>query len=417
MEKEFACKNEPVRGEQSPSRGPSLQQELEIARRIQSAMIPHVLPAVEGVEMAAVHMPCGQIGGDLYDIIQVADDLIAFVMFDVAGHGISSALIASMAKISFSNHIRAVHSPRSVVERVNAEMIQNLSVDFFLTAFVAFLDLHNNKLTYCNAGHPYPIVYHSTQGQRKALTTAGLFVGLFEHGMYEEACLYLSPGDWLLIFSDGVYGLFDGVNEKVQRQAFENQVIPALVKSTPAQILEQLRARQDSIVKRLGSADDDISAIAVEVLTQSRRNQIKEELGFRAEDPVYIQHITYFEEMDRAAAVILSEMDQFGYRDDSIRKMKIALTELLANAIYHGNSRDNTKKVTIGHVVNREKTTVSILDQGQGYRIEDVPDPTLPENLVKDCGRGLYIVRNYVDQFVLNPKGNCATITKLHTPE
>ena len=137
--------------------------------------------------------------------------------------------------------------------------------------------------------------------------------------------------------------------------------------------------------------------LAIEFLTQSRKNLIKEKLGFRENDPVYLQYISYFEEMDKATSVILSAMDSLGYPDESIRKMKIILTELFANAIYHGNKGDHSKKVTVGHAIDKNKVTISIMDEGDGFDPSKIPDPTLPENLVKDCGRGIFIVRSYAD--------------------
>jgi serine/threonine-protein kinase RsbW len=157
---------------------------------------------------------------------------------------------------------------------------------------------------------------------------------------------------------------------------------------------------------------DDIVAIAIEFLTQSRKNQIKGKLGFTEDEPVYLQFISYFEEMDRAAAIILSAMDSLGYPDDSIRKMKIILTELFANAIYHGNNEDHSKKVTVGHSINKKKVVVSIMDEGQGFDPDAIPDPTLTENLIKDCGRGLFIARSYVDKIYFNEAGNRVTVVK-----
>jgi serine/threonine-protein kinase RsbW len=157
-----------------------------------------------------------------------------------------------------------------------------------------------------------------------------------------------------------------------------------------------------------------VTAIAIEFLTQSRKNQIKEKLGFKSDDPVYLQFISYFEEMDKAAAVILSSMDSLGYPDENIRKMKIILTELFANAIYHGNVGNHSKKVTVGHIINKKKVVVSIMDEGKGFDPATIPDPTLPENLVKDCGRGLFIVRSYVDKLEFNGAGTRVTVVKNH---
>jgi serine/threonine-protein kinase RsbW len=164
--------------------------------------------------------------------------------------------------------------------------------------------------------------------------------------------------------------------------------------------------------EKFDSRSGEYAGMMLEILGHSRRNRLKEELGFDMNDPVYIQVISYFEEIDRTSAVILRDMDELGYPDESIRKMKVVLTELLANAIYHGNKKDYTKKITIGHVTTKENTKVSVMDEGEGFDINRLPDPTLPENLEKDCGRGVFIVRNYADAIATNDKGNRITICK-----
>ena len=389
------------------------EDDLAIARRIQAAMIPQRLPDIDGIEMASLYLPCDAIGGDLYDMVQISEDLLAFFIFDVAGHGIPSALISAMAKVSFSNHIRQVHSPRVVVERVNLEMIQNVSTNYFLTTFVAFLDLHNNKLTYCNAGHTSPLLYHSKDNLLVSLQSSGTFLGVFPQNVYEEKSVFLNPGDWLLLFTDGLYGIFNAENELVGNALLEKEFVKVVKKKSATTVIESFRKRYDEALLHYPQ-EDDISCVAIEILTQSRKNQIKEKLGFAADAPVYLQTICYFEEMDKVTAVILSSMDAFGYSDDLIRKMKITLTELLANAIYHGNQKDHTKKVTIGHLIDNKQVSVAIMDEGEGFVPANVPDPTLPENLIKGRGRGLYIVRNYVDAMEHNNKGNLVKISKLH---
>jgi serine/threonine-protein kinase RsbW len=116
--------------------------------------------------------------------------------------------------------------------------------------------------------------------------------------------------------------------------------------------------------------------------------------------------------MDKVTATILKSMDSQGYADDTIRKMKITLTELLVNALDHGNNKEPTRKVTVGHVVDNHQAKIAIMDEGGGFSPDTVPDPTLPENLIKDSGRGLFIVRCYVDDISFNEKGNRVTIVK-----
>jgi serine/threonine-protein kinase RsbW len=297
------------------------------------------------------------------------------------------------------------------MERVNEQMIKNTSAECYLTAVVAFLDLHDNKLTYCNAGHAYPILYKNSERSLMPLVSTGMFVGVMESAFYEENSVYCNPGDRLFLFTDGIYRMFAAENELESRRMLEKEILRRIDLLSPREFIDELGKRH-----RRGNQgaepDDDIAAIAIEFLTLSRTIQIKEKLGFERDDPVYLQFINYFEEMDRAVAVILGAMDSLGYPDEGIRKMKIVLTELLANAIDHGNRNDHSKKVTIGHIVTRKNAIISILDEGDGFDPASVPDPTLPENVVKDCGRGLYIVNKYVDSVAFNSKGNRVTVTK-----
>lgn len=386
------------------------QDERAIALRTLETMIPQALPNVEGLEMSALYRPSPGIGGDLYDVQRVSDELIVFVIFDVAARGVSAALMAAMAKVSFANHVRLSASPRAVIARVNEEMTAYLTSPFFLTAFVGFLDLHDNRLTFCNAGHSAQVLFRGKEQVCETLSPSGTLMGVFNHEAYDERSVFLHQGDWLVLHTKGVYALFGGGSEKERRESFMSGIVDAIGKNSPPGFTGWI----DCLLQAAhpGMESGDVAVIAVNAQTQSRRFQLKELLGFVVDDPVYLQHINYFEEMDAATAVILRSMDNQGYADDVIRKMKITLTELLVNALDHGNNRDPSKRVAIGHIVDNHKTVISIMDEGPGFEPAVVPDPTLPENLVKDSGRGLFIVRCYVDEVAFNDKANRITITK-----
>jgi anti-sigma regulatory factor (Ser/Thr protein kinase) len=388
----------------------SREADLQIARKIQAAMIPRSLPVIEGLELNSVYLPCGAVGGDLFDVIQLSRDVLAFFIFDVTGFGVSSALISAMAKVCFINHIKPDVSPRAVIERVNLEMIRDISADFYITAFLGYLDLHDNRLTYCNAGHAYPLIYHKNDQTTLPLRTQGTFIGVFENGFFEEQQVHIGTGDSLILVTDGIYRIFSE-NLHEGRLLFEQTVRDTLASSQPVAFLDIVKNRFTQLSQN-GAMEDDVTAVIAEILTQSRKNQIKEKLGFKPDDPVYLQYVNYYEEIDRTIAIILSSMDAFGYPDDHIRKMKVVLSELLVNAILHGNKRDFSKTVTIGHIVDKKAAIISILDEGNGFDPAKVPDPTLPENLARDCGRGLYIAYHYVDQISFSEKGNRVTVVK-----
>jgi len=384
--------------------------DLVIARKIQAAMIPRSFPAVEGLEINSVYLPCCAVGGDLFDCIQISDDILAFLIFDVTGFGISSALISAMAKVCFMHHINLGVSPRAVISRVNSEIIGNINADFYLTAFLCYLNLHDNKLSFCNAGHAYPLIYRKKEGKCISLKTQGTFIGVFKDTFFDEQYEYLNPGDTLFMFTDGVYRLFSDDYNK-GREMFEAELTGHLSTQSPKEFQTFIEEKN----KKSGYMEDDITIMSVEVQTQSRKNQIKEKLGFSAEAPVYLQIFSYFEEIDKAISVILASMDSYGFPDESIRKMKIALTELLVNAISHGNKKDFSKKVVMGHIIDKKQITISIMDEGNGFNPDSVPDPTTPENLSKNCGRGLFIVKHYVDTVAFNDKGNRVTVTRYHS--
>ncbi|HEX3018700.1 MAG TPA: SpoIIE family protein phosphatase [Chitinispirillaceae bacterium] len=385
--------------------------DLLVAGKVHAAMIPEILPVAEELEIRSFYAPCKRIGGDLFDVVQISENIIAFMVIDVAGYGVQAALMSATAKISFSTYMKAGFSPGAAVEQVNAD-IRRLSLNCFITAFLGYLDLHDNKLTYCNAGHPYPVIYRRSQNSIEMLKTQGTLVGVLEDGFFEERFVYLNPGDCLLMFTDGVYHCFSD-NEFPERCALEKSITETLYKGTPDEFIGKIRSKCIN-EKDENRFEDDITALAVEILTLSRKNQIKEKLGFSMDDPVYLQFLRYYEDMDRAIAVILSNMDSCGYTDDAIRKMKISLTELLVNAILHGNKKDYSKKVIMGHIVDKSSAIISIMDEGSGFDPATVPDPTLPDNLVKDCGRGLFIVRHYVDNMIFNDNGNRVTVIKYH---
>ena len=100
-----------------------------------------------------------------------------------------------------------------------------------------------------------------------------------------------------------------------------------------------------------------------------------------------------------------SEKDIFGIR--------LALEEALVNAIKHGNQMDRSKQVRISYSVGPDRFEVHITDEGPGFDPEDVPDPTAVENLERPCGRGLMLMRHYMNEVSFNGRGNCVRMAKV----
>ena len=101
------------------------------------------------------------------------------------------------------------------------------------------------------------------------------------------------------------------------------------------------------------------------------------------------------------------------FTEHEIFSVKLALEEALVNAIKHGNQLDRSKKVHIAYSIKPERFDISITDEGPGFDPADVPDPTAVENLERPCGRGLMLMRYYMNEVSFNPTGNSVFMIKL----
>lgn len=118
------------------------------------------------------------------------------------------------------------------------------------------------------------------------------------------------------------------------------------------------------------------------------------------------------EEVSRAEEAILQTIAEHGFSESDGFAIKLALEEALANAIKHGNAGDPDKHVTLEFCIEEDQVRISISDEGGGFDPEQVPDPTLDENLTKPYGRGVMLMRTYMDEVSYNASGNCVTMVK-----
>ena len=178
-----------------------MEQEMRIAADIQQALLPKGGRIGEFFRLAAASLPCRSIGGDFYDYVDLPGGGFGFALGDVAGKGPPAALLSAMMQGIFAAQAAASDTPRQTIARVNLALYRRGIESRFVTLMYGTLE-PDGRLTYCNAGHNPPLVIGKS-GVRK-LETGGPIVGLFEDATFEEETVSLSPGDWLVVFSDGV---------------------------------------------------------------------------------------------------------------------------------------------------------------------------------------------------------------------
>ncbi len=178
-----------------------LEQEMRIAAEIQSALLPKTAVTKGFVDAAAATIPCRSIGGDFFDYADHATGGFAFTLGDVAGKGPPAALLSALLQGMFSIEAQGADTPKHVVSRVNGALFRRGIESRFATLFFGVIGT-SGEMRYCNAGHNPPFVISSTTVQR--LEDGGPVVGLLPGVPFSEGVVQLSPGDQIVIFSDGV---------------------------------------------------------------------------------------------------------------------------------------------------------------------------------------------------------------------
>jgi phosphoserine phosphatase RsbU/P len=194
-----------------------LQSELEIAREVQGQLFPKDVADLKTLQVTGVCNAARVVSGDYYDFIRLADSRMAFAIGDVAGKGISAALlmaaIQSTMRIQLTSELPAVaaagnggsrprFSTAAMVSRLNKQLYANTAPEKFATFYFGLYEEETNMLTYTNAGHLPPILLHNSGAE--LLQVTGTVVGAFPSSRYGEQQLQLSSGDVLVAYTDGI---------------------------------------------------------------------------------------------------------------------------------------------------------------------------------------------------------------------
>jgi sigma-B regulation protein RsbU (phosphoserine phosphatase) len=238
-----------------------LQSELEIAREVQSQLYPREAPHMKTLSVCAVCHPARMVSGDYYDYFAAGDSQIALTVADVAGKGISAALLMAAIQSSLHTDLRAASTERlssaRVVETLNKQIHASTSPEKYATLCLGLYDDATGVLTYTNAGHLPPVLIR--QGKAHRLEVSGTVVGAFPMARYEESRLTLEPGDLLVFFTDGA----SEPENHFEEMFGEDRFIGVLLRNAHRSGPEILEAVQVAIREWTGSDElqDDLTLL------------------------------------------------------------------------------------------------------------------------------------------------------------
>jgi sigma-B regulation protein RsbU (phosphoserine phosphatase) len=184
-----------------------IELDLTLARRLQASFLPRTLPAVGDVRFGVCYRPCGQVGGDFYDVVRLDERHVGFYVADAMGHGVPASLLTIFLKRAvqpkeISGTSYRLLSPDEVLGRLNRDLMSmGLAELPFITMIYGLIDCQSGMLRFARAAHPHP-VYVPRQGEPQLWQTSGTLLGIFD-AEFPAVERQLQPGDKLLLFTDG----------------------------------------------------------------------------------------------------------------------------------------------------------------------------------------------------------------------
>jgi serine phosphatase RsbU (regulator of sigma subunit) len=245
-----------------------IQRDMEAARRVQLQLLPQEeeLPQREEIEFAGHYQSKERVGGDLYDFIRIGMNSWGFLVADVSGHGVPSALLTMFLKAAFRTRVRWGVATDQVCREVNAVLnpvVRDLGL--FVTAFFGILDLETATFRYTNCGHPPVYLRRAATGTLVRLAEKGMILGPFDEIEVVEDQIAVDEGDVLLAVTDGILEARNYLDEMfgLERlvEAFDQSAPPASApEGTLTLTIDGIRRSLEAFT--LGAAPDDDLTLA-----------------------------------------------------------------------------------------------------------------------------------------------------------
>lgn len=237
---------ERARLDEQAERSKRIEYELGLARQIQTSFLPARPPRIPGYDIAVAWHAARLVGGDFYDMIPLQHQRLGLVIADVSDKGLAAALFMALTRTIIRTMAIGKPSPREAMERANDVIIADAQSDMFVTAFYGVLDATDGSLTYVNAGHNPPLLYHHSDQTVTPLKEHGIALGILPNVEEPQMHLQLECGDVVVMYTDGVTDALDKSGEEEFGASRLIEVIQEYAEKTAQELTDEiLRAVQE----------------------------------------------------------------------------------------------------------------------------------------------------------------------------
>lgn len=236
----------------------SIQNDLHVAQEIQQTILPKTFPPfpeITSFDLYAYMSAAKYVGGDFYDFFKIDQDRLGFVIADVSGKGVSAAIFMAISRTVIRAIALTENSAAMCMQRSNTILCQESVNDMFVTVFYGILNIHTGVITYSNAGHNPPILMKKNQSASFVPTTNDLILGAIDDTIFHEKQITLSPGDNLLLYTDGVTEAMNSQHELYTEQRLL-ETCRKLTGKIPKEIVEQITETVGEFVVGAIQSDD-----------------------------------------------------------------------------------------------------------------------------------------------------------------
>jgi sigma-B regulation protein RsbU (phosphoserine phosphatase) len=243
-------------------RGNYLEREMQLARRVQSDLLPKAASVSPAIDFGASAVAADHVGGDFYDLFESDSGKVSIVLGDVSGKGIPAALLASVVQGAIRSSTATWHE--TACERINTMLCERSAPGQYATLFWAVFDPLSATLRYVNAGHGAPLLLRRAQGQTEKLSEGSPVLGLLPKATYSAHAIQVEAGDTLVVYSDGISEAANAKQEEFGDDRVR-EIGTSSLSAAPREICREIMKEVDAF-SQAGSAPDDRTLLVIRFL-------------------------------------------------------------------------------------------------------------------------------------------------------
>ena len=378
-----------------------IRNELRIANKIQTHLLPKDLPARDDVDIYGIVYPAKEVGGDLFDY-RIRDEKLFFCVGDVSGKGTPASLLMSVTISYFRAIISRESRPAKIMEWINSMAVRGNEEYMFVTLFIGVLDLPTGRLRYCNAGHDAPLII-----DEKVVTLdvePNLPIGVLENFKYSEQQTAIPSSTTILLYTDGVT---EAVNANNNLYGIDRLKRICSNASAPKELVSKIKNDIELFANKTEQSDD-ITMLAIRFTLNDDTDS----------EEISVEMTSDINQITRLEGLCNSIRDKFSVEQQLATRLNVALEEAVSNVILYGfNNNDNPKnRLSVSARKSSGKIIIKIVDNARAFdpTATAAPDTTLDADERPIGGLGIYLIRQIMDtvNYERIDNQNILTITK-----